>query len=234
MTDCKATETSTSTNTTDHEYSHWREYMTSSYEQAVAAAHGKGTVYITASSGAGEVFFRIRMSPTSPNMIFEEPCLTKTIEVYCYVAEALLVLFWCVTALAPPNDLLFADGEFRAFHLTYSVYGWAKSPRLRRIFLRVDIVGKVTAIVLPIIESGLLELPALQKSFVGYIIVCNFLCSCSRHASLWNLPLTKISWFELPGRVCVLADDTMEISLVTAATQVIEPWIWQTASQRVR
>ena len=66
----------------------------------------------------------------------------------------------------------------RAFALTVSVYGWAKTARLQRIFDNINIAGKTLSILLPLVETGLLELPAAQKSVAGYIILCNFLCSC--------------------------------------------------------
>ncbi|KAK8080604.1 hypothetical protein PG997_008422 [Apiospora hydei] len=83
------------------------------------------------------------------------------IQFYCYTVEATFVLFW-------------------AFTLTQSVYGWAGKPRLRRIFKRINTAGKIISVALPLLTICLLQVPTVQSSFVGFIILADieFALSC--------------------------------------------------------
>lgn len=103
-------------------------------------------------------------------------------ENYCYVVEALLVLFWYVSAdygwaiYFVPARLL-ANNPTRAFSLTQTVYGWRDQPKLRSTLLKVNIAGKFISVLLPMVQIGLQQVVAIQKSYIGYMILCNALCS---------------------------------------------------------
>ncbi|KAK6827974.1 hypothetical protein PG990_009605 [Apiospora arundinis] len=83
------------------------------------------------------------------------------IQFYCYTVEATFVLFW-------------------AFSLTQSVYGWADKPRWRRLFKKINAAGKIVSIVLPLLTVCLLQVPMVQSSFVGFIVLADieFALSC--------------------------------------------------------
>ncbi|KAI1079533.1 hypothetical protein F5B20DRAFT_167787 [Whalleya microplaca] len=78
------------------------------------------------------------------------------IQYCCYLVEATFVLFW-------------------AFSLTQSVYGWLTTSRLRRIFKTINVAGKVASIVLPVTVISLLQLEAVQSTFVGFILTADML-----------------------------------------------------------
>ncbi|KAK8033324.1 hypothetical protein PG991_002722, partial [Apiospora marii] len=84
------------------------------------------------------------------------------IQFYCYTVEATFVLFW-------------------AFSLTQSVYGWADKLRWRQTFKKVNATGKVISVVLPLLTICLLQVPAVQSSFVGFIVLADieFALSCA-------------------------------------------------------
>ncbi|KAK8090863.1 hypothetical protein PG994_000368 [Apiospora phragmitis] len=75
-------------------------------------------------------------------------------EFYCYTVEATFVLFW-------------------AFSLTQSVYGWSDKPRWRRIFKQVNAAGKIISVALPLLTVCLLQVPVVQSSFVGFIVLAD-------------------------------------------------------------
>ncbi|KAK7958266.1 hypothetical protein PG996_010294 [Apiospora saccharicola] len=83
------------------------------------------------------------------------------IQFYCYTVEATFVLFW-------------------AFSLTQSVYGWSDKPHLRHIFKKINATGKVISVLLPLLTICLLQVPAVQSSFVGFIVLADieFALSC--------------------------------------------------------
>lgn len=69
-----------------------------------------------------------------------------------------------------------SNTEGRAFSLTQSVYGWSERPHLRRIFTHVNIAGKLVSVFLPLLEICLLQLKAVQKSFIAFIILADAQC----------------------------------------------------------
>lgn len=72
-----------------------------------------------------------------------------------------------------------SDSSIRAFSLTQSVYGWADKPRWRRLFKKINAAGKIVSIVLPLLTVCLLQVPMVQSSFVGFIVLADIECRCS-------------------------------------------------------
>lgn len=79
-----------------------------------------------------------------------------------------------------------------SFQLMQSVYGLAESPSLRRPLTLINRIGKPVAIILPMIQAGLLQLTPLKKSAFWYFFTADVLCRCSRIAPLTTLILTRI------------------------------------------
>jgi hypothetical protein len=69
-----------------------------------------------------------------------------------------------------------ANNLTRAFTLTQSVYGWLDRRGSRTTLLKLNIAGKVISVLLPIVQIALQQVVALQRSYVGYMILCNALC----------------------------------------------------------
>ncbi|KAF3020517.1 hypothetical protein E8E14_002812 [Neopestalotiopsis sp. 37M] len=84
------------------------------------------------------------------------------IQYTCYNIEATFVLFW-------------------AFSLLASVYGWSFKPRWRKTFARINIIGKIVSVVLPLITICLLQVRAIQESYVAFLIIADFefIVSCA-------------------------------------------------------
>ncbi|KAK8106107.1 hypothetical protein PG999_009466, partial [Apiospora kogelbergensis] len=80
------------------------------------------------------------------------------IQFYCYTVEATFVLFW-------------------AFSLTQSVYGWADKPRWRRTFKKINAAGKIISAALPLLTICLLQVPTVQSTFVGFIVLADIECN---------------------------------------------------------
>ncbi|KAI1877073.1 uncharacterized protein JN550_001145 [Neoarthrinium moseri] len=96
------------------------------------------------------------------------------IQYYCYNVEATFVLFW-------------------AFSLMASVYGWTSKPHPRRIFARINIVGKVTSVVLPLVTVSLLQVEAIQGKMVAFLVIADFqfIISCGGGAIFLLMILAK-------------------------------------------
>lgn len=67
-----------------------------------------------------------------------------------------------------------------SFQLMQSVYGLAESRSMRRPLTLINRIGKPVAIILPIIQAGLLQLTPLKKSAFWYFFTADVLCRFSR------------------------------------------------------
>ncbi|KAH8884370.1 hypothetical protein GQ53DRAFT_618258, partial [Thozetella sp. PMI_491] len=76
------------------------------------------------------------------------------IQYFCYNVEAMFVLFW-------------------AAQLSQSVYGLSHQPRLRNILRILNNVGKVIAIVLPLITITCLQSQAVRKNYIAFILLAD-------------------------------------------------------------
>lgn len=63
-----------------------------------------------------------------------------------------------------------------SFQLMQSVYGLAESPSMRRPLALINRIGKPVAIILPMIQAGLLQLTPLKKSAFWYFFTADVLC----------------------------------------------------------
>ncbi|KAK9422753.1 hypothetical protein SUNI508_00616 [Seiridium unicorne] len=84
------------------------------------------------------------------------------IQYYCYIVEATFVFFW-------------------AFSLMSSVYGWTSKRQWRKTFSRINIVGKIISVVLPLVTICLLQVRVIQETYVAFLIVADFefIISCA-------------------------------------------------------
>lgn len=57
-----------------------------------------------------------------------------------------------------------------------SVYGLAESPSMRRPLALINRIGKPAAIILPMIQAGLLQLTPLKRSAFWYFFTADVLC----------------------------------------------------------
>lgn len=80
-----------------------------------------------------------------------------------------------------------------SFQLFQSVYGLAESPSMRRPLTLINRIAKPMAIILPIIQAGLLQLTPLKKSAFWYFFTADVLCRFSRIAPLTTPLLTRTS-----------------------------------------
>ncbi|KAK6194236.1 Chromosome transmission fidelity protein 18 [Pestalotiopsis sp. IQ-011] len=96
------------------------------------------------------------------------------IQYTCYNIEATFVLFW-------------------AFSLLASVYGWSFKPRWRKTFARINIAGKIMSVVLPLITICLLQVRAIQESYVAFLVVADFefIVSCGGGAMFLLMILVR-------------------------------------------
>lgn len=74
-----------------------------------------------------------------------------------------------------------------------SVYGLAESPSLHRPLTLINRIGKPVAIILPIIQAGLLQMTSLKKSAFWYFFTADVTCRFSRIALHTTLLLTGTS-----------------------------------------
>lgn len=74
-----------------------------------------------------------------------------------------------------------------------SVYGLAGSPSLRRPLTFINRTGKPVAIILPMIQAGLLQLTPLKKSAFWYFFTADILCRFSSVVPHAAQSLTQIS-----------------------------------------
>lgn len=57
-----------------------------------------------------------------------------------------------------------------------SVYGLVRSPSLQRPLASFNRIGKLLAVILPILTAGLVQMPALKRHPVWYFFTYNVLC----------------------------------------------------------
>ncbi|CAN8096792.1 unnamed protein product [Discula destructiva] len=95
----------------------------------------------------------------------------------CYVAESGIACFW-------------------AFTLCQSVYGWRDDERYGRALQGISELGKPFSILAAIFTMAILQVEALQKSYVGWNFVLNF-CYCLFCAGgLFSFFLIFIEYFQ--------------------------------------
>lgn len=73
-----------------------------------------------------------------------------------------------------------------------SVYGLAESHSMRRPLGWINRIGKPLAVVLPVIQAGLLQLTSLKKSAFWYFFTADVLCRFSSLMLLTTSLLTGI------------------------------------------
>ncbi|KAI7781424.1 hypothetical protein LA080_014740 [Diaporthe eres] len=92
-----------------------------------------------------------------------------------------------------------------SFQLMHSVYGLAESPSMRRPLTLINRIGKPVAIILPIIQAGLLQLTPLKKSAFWYFFTADILLRVT-------IPMVFISAFEGYNIVVQVTYNHMDIS----------------------
>lgn len=62
---------------------------------------------------------------------------------------------------------------FWAFELAQSVYGLSAKPHLKPMLNRINSVGKLFAVLFPLLTILLLRAPAIQKVFIAFILLAD-------------------------------------------------------------
>ncbi|KAL2293056.1 hypothetical protein FJTKL_08058 [Diaporthe vaccinii] len=83
-----------------------------------------------------------------------------------------------------------------SFQLMHSVYGLAESPSMRRPLTLINRIGKPVAIILPIIQAGLLQLTPLKKSAFWYFFTADILYVISCLGGLFMLGLILLEYIQ--------------------------------------
>lgn len=113
-------------------------------------------------------------------------------EYYSYNVQAMLVMFWYVQPPCGTSSFLFvfrghlADPSpcFRAAELCQLTYQVGERRKIRILFRKLHAAGKFISWLLPLITILSLQIPALRRSFVPFILITDLPCQSTSHSPL--------------------------------------------------